>query len=304
MTRILFFGTPREAVPALGALVDGYQVGLVVTQPDRPKGRSATPVSSPVKDHALGAGIEVAQPGSTPELIEAVGAGGEFDLGIVVAYGRILPGEVLDYPRHGILNIHFSLLPRWRGAAPVARALMAGDSMTGVTIIRLDEGLDTGPVVTAQAVDIHPSENAGSLTDRLAVLGARLLVSVIPRYLSGEAVPVAQSDDGMTHAAKITAADRALSQDDEPAVFLGRVRALAPAPGAVLDIDGKTHKILGARAGGHPPGAGRWEAQDGIPVVTVGGTGVALTILQPPGRRPQSGEDWVRGRHRSEGVVG
>src|SRR5690606_39699141 len=139
------------------------------------------------------------------DVCDALEAVGEFDLGDVVAYGRLLRPEVLALPVRGVLNVHFSLLPRWRGAAPVARALMAGDTMTGVTIIRLDEGLDTGPVLTAQLVDIHPSEDAGTLTDRLARLGARLLVSVIPGYLSGEVVPVPQTDDGVTYAEKITA---------------------------------------------------------------------------------------------------
>jgi methionyl-tRNA formyltransferase len=303
MTRVLFLGTPSEALPALVALHDRYQVDLVITQPDRPRGRSRRPVPPPVKEHATKARIEVAQPETTAELVEVASGYGVFDLGVVVAYGRILPPAILYQPRMGILNIHFSLLPRWRGAAPVARALMAGDTMTGVTIIGLDEGLDTGPVLTAQAVDIHPAENAGTLTERLAILGARLLITTIPGYLSGETVPVAQSDDGATYAPKITAEDRPLGGDDDPAVFLGRVRGLAPSPGALLEIDGDPHKILAARVSGRSPDPGRWEAQDGFPVVGVGGVGVTLTLLQSPGRRPQSGDDWVRGRHRFGGVV-
>ena len=304
MTRLVFFGTPTEAVPALDALSNGFDLGLVVTQPDRPRGRSRSPMPSAVKESAVAMGVPVAQPSSTAELVDAIDRHGTFDLGIVVAYGRILRPEVLHRPSHGILNIHFSLLPRWRGAAPVARALMAGDNMTGVTVIVLDEGLDTGPVLTAQAVDIHPAEHAGALTDRLAIIGARLLVSVIPGYLAGDLLPLPQSDDGMTYAPKITAADRVLQGDDDPAVFLGRVRGLAPSPGALLEIDGEVHKVLAARAWGRPPSLGKWEAQEGIPVIGVGGAGVALTVLQPSGRRPQRGEDWVRGRHRTKGVVG
>ena len=304
MTSIVFFGTPEEAVPTLHELAERYDVRLVVTQPDRPKGRSGRPQPPPVKTEAEALGLEVAQPTRSEELIDVLGSRGPFDLGVVVAYGRILRPEVLVVPAHGILNVHFSLLPRWRGAAPVARALMAGDTMTGVTIIRLDEGLDTGPVLTAQLVDIHPSEDAGTLTDRLARLGARLLVSVIPGYLSGEVVPVPQTDDGVTYAEKITAADRPLDGIGDPAVFLARVRGLAPEPGAVLRIDGEPHKVLAARIDGAPPPEGTWELRDGYPVVPVGESGVTLVRLQPPGGRPMGGDAWARGRRRTGGAVG
>jgi len=303
MTRIVFFGTPDQALPALDALTKAFDVALVVTQPDRPRGRSGRPMAPPVKAFALGRGLAVAQPSNSPEIAEAVTSVGPLDLGVVVAYGRILRPAVLETPRHGILNLHFSLLPRWRGAAPVARALMAGDEMTGVTVIRLDEGLDTGPVLTAQAVDVLPDENAGDLTSRLARIGAALLVSVIPEYLSGEVVPVVQVDEGVAHAAKIEPDDRRLGQDHDLAAFLGRVRGLAPVPGATLEIDGKVHKILEARPWGSAPPVGEWGEQEGLPVVGVGEEGVALVILQPPGRRPQTGEEWLRGRHRPGGRV-
>lgn len=302
MTRIVFFGTPEEAVPALRQLHGRFGVALVVTQPDRPRGRSGRPMPPPVKEFALEAGIPVVQPTSGTEIADSVDDG--YDLGVVVAYGRILRPEVLDAFRYGILNIHFSLLPRWRGAAPVSRALMAGDTMTGVTIIRLDEGLDTGPVLTAQVVDIHPSEDAGALTTRLAEMGAHLLTSVVPGYLAGEVVPVEQTDDGVTYAAKLESGDRVLDGTTEVDVFLGRIRGLAPSPGATLTIDGDVHKILAAHAGGTPPGPGRWELDDGRPVVNVGGVGVIIDLLQPPGKRPMDGDEWVRGRRRSDGNVG
>lgn len=304
MTSVVFFGTPEEAVPTLHELAARHDVRLVVTQPDRPKGRSARPQPPPVKLEAERLGIEVAQPAKAPDLLQVVRSKGPFDLGVVVAYGRILRREVLEVPEHGILNVHFSLLPRWRGAAPVARALMAGDTMTGVTIIRLDEGLDTGPVLTAQLVDIHPSEDAGRLTERLAHLGARLLVSVIPGYLSGEIVPVPQTDEGVTYAEKLTAEDRPLAGIDDAAEFLARVRGLAPDPGAVLVIDGDAHKVLAARIDGDPPQTGVWELRDGFPVVAVGGKGVALVKIQPPGGRPMAGDAWARGRRRERGAVG
>jgi methionyl-tRNA formyltransferase len=305
MTRIVFFGTPDEATPTLQALNDGLGVGLVVTRPDRPKGRSGSPAPPPVKVLAQDLGLALAQPQDRGEVERAVGEAGRFDVGVVVAYGRILTPAVLEVPTHGILNIHFSLLPRWRGAAPVPRALMAGDTMTGVTIIRIDEGLDTGPVLTAQAVDILSDENAGELTARLASMGARLLTEVLPRYLSGELEPVDQLDDGVTYATPLGPADRALGQDRDPATFLGRVRGLAPSPGATLEIDGTTHKILEAHVlEVEAPPVGRWVAGNGAPLIGVGGTAIALDTLQSAGRRLVSGADWVRGRHRTEGVVG
>lgn len=304
MTRVVFFGTPEEAVPTLDAVAERYDVRLVVTQPDRPRGRSGTPHPPPVKEEAIHLGLPVAQPERSADVVDALAAVGEFDLGVVVAYGRLLRPEVLALPVRGVLNVHFSLLPRWRGAAPVARALMAGDTMTGVTIIRLDEGLDTGPVLTAQLVDVHPSEDAGALSARLAVLGARLLVTVIPGYLSGEAVPVPQSDEGATYADKLTPADRPLAGIGDPSEFLARVRGLAPDPGAVLDIDGEPHKVLAARLSGEAPPEGTWTLRDGVPVVGVGDRGVALVALQPPGGRPMGGEAWARGRRRTGGTAG
>ncbi|MFO7300399.1 MAG: methionyl-tRNA formyltransferase [Actinomycetes bacterium] len=304
MTSIVFFGTPEEAVPTLTELAARFDVRLVITPPDRPRGRSKRPQPPPVKVEAERLGIPVEQPEKSAQIAETLTRHGPFDLGVVVAYGRILRPEVLDAPAHGILNLHFSLLPRWRGAAPVARALMAGDTMTGVTIIRLDEGLDTGPVLTAQLVDIHPAEDAGALTDRLARLGARLLASVIPGYVAGAILPVPQSDDGVTYAEKITAADRPLDGIADPAEFLGRVRGLAPDPGAVLVIDGEPHKVLAARADGDAPPAGTWELRDGFPVVPVGDNGVVLVTLQPPGGKPMPGDAWARGRRRTGGSVG
>jgi methionyl-tRNA formyltransferase len=180
---------------------------------------------------------------------------------------------------------------------------MAGDAVTGVTIIRLDEGLDTGPVLTAQAVDILPEENAGDLAERLSRIGASLLNRALPEYLGGDMEPTAQSNEGVTVAPKIGASERSLDHDDDPMIFLGRVRALAPTPGATLRLDGSTHKVLEARLSTKSAGPGEWRADGGGPIVDVGGTGVELTILQPPGKRPQRGEDWVRGRHRASGAV-
>lgn len=303
MARVVFLGTPQAAVPTLEALLESHEVGLVVTQPDRPKGRSGKPTPPPVKESALAASLPVAQPETRAELATALSDHGPFDVGVVVAYGRILRPEVLESPEHGLLNVHFSLLPRWRGAAPVARALLEGDEMTGVTIMRLDEGLDTGPVLTAQAVDIGADENAGDLTARLAALGARLLVDTLPRYLSGEMQPVPQSDEGATYADKIENHDRPISPDDDAESVVARVRALAPDPAATLVIDGEQHKVYEARVAETEVPAGEWRRVGAVPLVGFADGSVELVSLQAPGRKRQSGAQWVNGRQRDQGSI-
>lgn len=303
MARVVFLGTPQAAVPTLELLEEAHDVGLVITQPDRPKGRSKKPMPPPVKEFATARGLHIEQPGNRRELAETIQASGPFDVGVVVAYGRILRSAVLQAPAHGLLNVHFSLLPRWRGAAPVARALMAGDTMTGVTIMKLEEGLDTGPVLTAQAIDIPESDDKGALTARLADLGARLLVDVLPRYLSGELQPVPQSDEGLTYAEKIASEDRLITQHADAASVVAKVRALAPSPVATLVIDDEPHKIYEARLRDDPVDPGTWVAIDGRPVAGFRDGAVELVTLQPPGRNPQSGADWVNGRHSDRGLV-
>lgn len=304
MARIVFLGTPEAAVPTLETLITEHEIGLVVTQPDRPKGRSGTPSSPPVKVAALENGIEVAQPETRTAIVEAMREHGQFDVGVVVAYGRILPSRALDIPAHGLLNIHFSLLPRWRGAAPVARALMAGDQMTGVSIMKLDEGLDTGPILTAQAIDIPEHDNAGDLTDRLAGIGARLLAEVLPRYVNGEIDPVAQSDDGATYADKIESGDRPIDSQSEASAVVAKVRALSPEPTATLSIDGEIHKIYTVRLAEEEVGSGTWERVEGRPVAGFAGGAVELVTLQAPGRSKVSGEAWVNGRQSDHGLIG
>jgi methionyl-tRNA formyltransferase len=303
MARVVFLGTPEEAVPTLTALHQTQEIGLVVTQPDRPKGRSRRPVPPPVKNAALELGLTVAQPESRAELAEGIAEHGPFDVGVVVAYGRILRPEVLEQPAHGFVNVHFSLLPRWRGAAPVARALMAGDPMTGVSIIVLEEGLDTGPVLTAQAIDILPDDNAGTLTDRLATVGARLLAEVLPDYLTGELRPVPQTDEGATYAEKIEPEDRVIDPSADVDTVVAQVRGLAPVPGATLVIDGTPHKILAVRPASHEMAAGSWVAVGDRPIVGLGDGAIEVVTIQPPGRNPMSGEDWLRGLHRKGGNV-
>lgn len=303
MARVVFLGTPDAAVPSLHEVARQHDVVAVVTQPDRPRGRSGRPVASPVKIAAVDLGLPIAQPEDGEELVAAFSGLAPIDVGVVVAFGRILRTDVLEMGRLGMVNVHFSLLPRWRGAAPVERALMAGDAMTGVTIIKLDEGLDTGPVLTAQAIDIAPEETGGALTTRLADLGARLLSDGLAGYLSGEIVPLEQSDEGVTYANKITAQDRPLGVDGGVPAFLSKVRALAPRPGATLDIDSTPHKVLAARSHEADVPAGKWQVFDDVPVVGISGGSIELLVVQPPGRRAIDGESWVRGLRETSGVV-
>lgn len=302
MARVVFMGTPDAAVPTLERLARHHEVGLVVTQPDRAKGRSGTPSAPPVKEAALRLGIPVAQPENAPRRVD-LEEHGPYEVGVVVAYGRILRREVLDMPKAGMVNVHFSLLPRWRGAAPVARALMAGDPMTGVTIMKLDEGLDTGPVLTAQAIDITPDEDAGTLTGRLAHIGADLLMDVLPGYLAGEVETVPQSDEGVTYADKITKHDRPIDVEGNAEDAARKVRALSPSPAATLSIDGEPHKVLSTREVEAHLEPGTWAAVEGRPVVALRGGSLELIRLQPPGRKPMSGREWVNGLQQDTGEI-
>jgi methionyl-tRNA formyltransferase len=304
MTRIAFLGTPGAAIPTLHSMHDSFEVAIVVTQPDRARGRSGRPVPPEVKESALEMGLKVAQPDSAAGITAALTAAAPLDLAVVVAYGRLLRPETLAVPDLGVLNVHFSLLPRWRGAAPVARALMAGDTMTGVTIIQLDAGLDTGPVLTAQALDIGSHEVAGELTDRLAEVGARLIADTIPGYAGGGLVPVPQSDDGLVYAEKLTDHDRPIDVTGGRGVAHNQIRGLSPSPGATLAIDGQTHKLLRSRPVDLAPEPGRWKGSEEGPVLGFSEGGLLITELQAPGRRKVTGPDWLRGSHAGTGSVG
>ncbi|MEA1902908.1 MAG: methionyl-tRNA formyltransferase [Actinomycetota bacterium] len=303
MTRIVFLGTPSAAVPTLVELAKSHDVGLVITQPDRPRGRSGRAMPPPVKEAALDLGVQVTQPETRQELDAAIRDAAPFDVGVVVAYGRILTGEMLAVPTLGFVNVHFSLLPRWRGAAPVERALMAGDSMTGVTIITIDEGLDTGPVLTAQGVDIDKTITGGQLTDVLANVGARLLGTVLPAYVDGSLMPESQVEEGSTYATKLSASDRRILLEESRETTVNRVRALNPSPGATLVIDDEVFKILSVEASTLEPEPGTWVIDRGVPVVGCSDGGLVLVELQPPGKTPRAGVDWARGSRRTSGAV-
>lgn len=296
--RIAFAGTPEFAARALDALATfDCDIPLVLTQPDRPAGRGMKLMPSPVKQRALAHGLTVAQPDTlkTPELraplVEAAP-----DLLVVVAYGLLLPRAVLDIPRLGCINIHASLLPRWRGAAPIHRAIEAGDARTGITLMQMDEGLDTGPMLAERTVDIAADDTTATLHDRLAVTGAQLLIDTLPALLAGRITAVPQPADGACYAAKIGKAEAALDFR-RPAVELGRaIRAFNPFPGALMTVDGTPIKLWQARvepASGEP---GRLLAvgDDGV-VIACGEGALRLTELQKPGGKRLPVADFLHG---------
>lgn len=301
---MVFAGTPDSALPALRALWSWAEVPLVVTRPPKPRGRSGTPRPSPVGEWAEAAGIPVATPTRRPELAEVLREVAPLDAAVVVAYGMIIPPDALAIPTAGWVNLHFSLLPRWRGAAPVARAILAGDPVTGVTLMLLDEGLDTGPVIAHRSLEIRPEEDAGALTDRLAALGADLLTEMLPAYLAGQLTPVPQPAEGVTYAEKIRPEERLLDVHSDPSRFVRQVRALAPRPGGYLLRDGERMAVLAAREEGRPLDSGRLELAGDRLLLGVGGRAVELVTVQPAGKRPMSGAAWARGRHGELGRLG
>ncbi|HKL65401.1 MAG TPA: methionyl-tRNA formyltransferase [Roseovarius sp.] len=291
--RVIFMGTPDFSVPVLDALVEaGHEVAAVYCQPPRPAGRGKKDRSSPVQARAEELGLPVRHPVSLKGAEEqAAFAALDADVAVVVAYGLILPQAVLDAPRAGCLNIHASLLPRWRGAAPIQRAIMAGDAETGVCIMQMEAGLDTGPVLLREAVTIGPEETAGDLHDRLSALGARLIVEALARL--GDLVPEPQPEAGVTYAAKI---DKAEARVDwhRPAEEVDRcIRGLSPFPGAWCMAGDERVKLLASRLaeGEGAPG----EVLDGAATVACGSGAVRLLRLQRAGRAAQDAGEFLRG---------
>lgn len=299
--RVAFFGTPAFAVPSLDAiLAAGYDVAAVVTQPDRPQGRSrSTLVAPPVKDAAVARGIPVLQPERPAgDPFERELAALDPDLAIVVAYGHLLRPHVLAIPRLGMVNVHASLLPRWRGAAPIAWAIAAGDRETGVSIMRMTAGLDSGPVWATRATAIGDTTTVGELTTRLAHLGAALLVETLPAITSG-VEPQPQDEAAVTLAPKvghhIARVDWTLAADE----LARRIRAFDPAPGAWTMLDGVQVKLFGPGSEAAP----RALAPAGTVLSTAGGlrvaTGQGVLVVRevhPAGKRRQPVDEWVRGR--------
>lgn len=304
--RIVFFGTPAFAVPALEALVAaGRRPVLVVTQPARPAGRGRKLVEPPVAVRAreLGLEVEAVERVRAPEFLERLATLAP-DLAVVVAFGQIFPRALLELPRLGCLNVHASLLPRWRGAAPIAAAIAAGDAETGVAIQRMEEGLDTGPVYAARSTPIGAEETAGELTLRLAALGAELLVEVVSQLEGGKAVASEQDQAAATYAPKLTGVrDVDLTRS---AVELAReVRAYTPEPGAALAMRGERVKVLVARGSGRGassrPGTVLGVAGETLRLAAGAGSVLELVRAQRPGGRPVSGRDLANGLRLAPG---
>jgi methionyl-tRNA formyltransferase len=305
--RIVYWGTPEFAVPPLAALIgEGFDVVGVVTQPDRPVGRQRVLTPPPVKTLALAEGIPVLQPekprGAEFELeLQALAP----DVSVVVAYGNLLPKSVIDLPTHGTLNIHGSLLPRWRGAAPIQAAILAGDDETGVCIMRMTPPLDAGPVLLEHRTPIHPDETAGELAMRLSELGAEVLLQALTLLESGTATETAQDEARVTYAGKV---DRDAARIDwrRSADEVQRaVRAFDPRPGAWTTFHGNDVKLYGARVlpdAEGDPGEVLDIREDGM-AVACGGGAVRIGYVHPSGKRRLPALDWHQGRGIAVGDV-
>ena len=307
--RIVFAGTPEFAVPCLEACrASGAQVVAVYTQPDRPAGRGRRLAESPVKQAALGAGLTVEQPESlkSPEAQAALAAHAP-DLLVVVAYGLILPRKVLAIPRLGCWNVHASLLPRWRGAAPIQRAILAGDAESGVDLMRMEAGLDTGPVLLEKRTPIGPDDTGGTLHDRLSMLGAEVLAEGLRRTLAGEVLAATpQPAEGVTYAHKLDKAEAKLDFG-RPAIELERtVRAFDPWPVAEGTIAGESVRIWAARAIDRrheaAPGAMLAASREGIELACGDGA-LRVTALQRPGGKRISAADYLNARPELRGAA-
>jgi methionyl-tRNA formyltransferase len=290
--RLAFMGSPDFAVPALRALhAAGHDIAAVYCQPPRPAGRGQKETPCPVHRAALELGLEVRTPARLKRDVAEHEAFAALDLdaAVVAAYGLILPRAMLDAPRRGCINIHASLLPRWRGAAPIHAAILAGDSETGITIMRMEEGLDTGPMLLADSLPIAPDATVGALHDALAAMGARLVL----RALAEDPPAVPQPDDGATYAPKLTKADGRLDWTADAAALERRVRALNPWPGTFFEHAGEQVRVLAARveAGTGAPGT----LLDDAALVATGAGALRLLRLQRPGRAAMDAADFLRG---------
>ena len=302
--RVAFLGNDPWSVPTLRALrnADDIEVALVVTNPPRPAGRGARLTPTAVAEVAGADGVPLLE-------VEGVRSGDGFDVLaalepdvlVVVAYGEILTPDVLEIPMLGAVNVHFSLLPRWRGAAPVQRAILEGDERTGVTVMLMDEGMDTGPILATIETAIDDDEDAGTLGARLAELGALSLVEVLRRFAAGAAEPRSQDHTAATYALKPKPEERVIDWTEHAVAVVRRVRAFAPDPGATATFRGESLKVLRADAAGGWFAAassdpGRLGSTNGDVLVEAGeGTRVRLLEVAPAGRKRMSGADWARG---------
>ncbi len=294
--RLAFMGSPHFALPTLEALIAaGHDIACIYSQPARPAGRGKQDRPTPVGAFAAQHGIALRTPKSlkNAEAQEAFAAL-NLDAAIVVAYGLILPQAILDAPRLGAFNLHASLLPRWRGAAPIQRAIMAGDTVTGVQVMRMEAGLDTGPVLASAETEIAFDDTASSLHDRLAQLGAPLLVDALAQLERGEAKETPQSNEGVTYAHKITPADARIDWSQPARLVDCQIRGLSPAPGAWFELDGVRMKALHSRLGRGDGAPG--EILDDELLIACGQGAVRLLSVQREGRAALPAADFLRGQ--------
>ena len=301
--RLAFMGTPDFAVPSLAALAEaGHEIAAVYTQPPRPAGRGQKERLSPVHTWATANGLPVRTPKSLRDAAEqAAFAALELDAAVVAAYGLILPKPILDAPRLGCINVHASLLPRWRGAAPIQRAILAGDRETGISIMLMEEGLDTGPILAMESISIDAATSAGALHDALAALGGKMICLALDGFAADKIDPVDQDDAAATYAKKIDKAEARIDWSAPAATVARQVNAFAPWPGAWSKLGEERVKILAARAetGDGTPGF----ALDENLLIACGDGALRLMRLQREGKRPADAVDFLRGRAVDKGTV-
>lgn len=296
MLKVVFMGSPDFSLPSLRALAEKYDVVGVVTQPDRASGRGRELKAPPVKTLALELGIPVIQPEKLrqPEAMEQLRAWNP-DIIIVAAFGQILRKDVLELPRYGCINVHASLLPRWRGAAPINAAILHGDAETGVTIMQMDVGLDTGPMLSKRAIPLTRQDTAGSVFDRLSTLGADLLVETLPDYLSGKLTPSPQPEEGVTYAPMLKKEEGRLDFTHPAEELERRVRAFNPWPGVFMDFDGTLLKVHRARVRAGDVAVGQRLIDQDQPAIGAGGGLLILEEVQPAGKKAMSGKSFLAG---------
>ncbi len=294
--RLAFMGTPDFAVPSLAALHKaGHEIAAVYTQPPRRSGRGQKKRPSPVQAWAVECGLPVYTPTSLRDAsAQAAFAALGLDAAVVAAYGLILPLPILAAPRLGCINVHASLLPRWRGAAPIQRAILAGDAETGISIMMMEEGLDTGPVLWMESIATASETNAGELHDALAELGARIIVSALAEYAAGAITPRAQVDAEATYAKKIDKSEARIDWSEDSMVVQRRINAFAPWPGAWFEVAGERIKVLAAKP--IDASGAKGEALDDDLAIACGTGALRLIQLQREGKRPVAAVDFLRGR--------
>ena len=301
--KVVFMGSPAFAVPALEAVHAHHEVCVVVTQPDKPAGRGRKLVAPAVKLAALELGLSVAQPTSArkPEFAAAMRETGA-DIAIVVAYGKILPKAALEAFPHGCLNIHGSLLPRYRGAAPIQRAIISGDLETGVTIMQLDEGMDTGPMLRVERMAIEPNDTVSSLAERMAPIGARALLATLEDIEAGRVQPEAQDDSLATHAAMLAKSDGAIDWSLDARLVSAHMRGVDPWPGAYSELAGERLKLFSPTIteGAGEPGTLIAVDKRGIEIACGQGA-VIVADVQAPGKKRMAAADFARGRRLQPG---